>query len=147
MCFLQLVSNYSLALYSYRKNIVKKAAYKMLVKLTTGQNFPVIMSSFCIGAIACDRFRFIMQPHKKQMTAKQVKKKESYIKIIIFHFPLIISFQYERQKNNRKSVTFCLHWLPRAIFYKNISFIKTSVVATRCALLLIWRWRWCAIQK
>ena len=37
-----------------------------------GQNFPVIMSSFCIGAIACDRFRFIMQPHKKQMTAKQV---------------------------------------------------------------------------
>jgi hypothetical protein len=30
------------------------------------------MSSFCIGAIACDRFRFIMQPHKKQMTPKQV---------------------------------------------------------------------------
>ena len=37
-----------------------------------GQNFPVIMSSFCIGAIACDRFRFIMQPEKSQMTAKQV---------------------------------------------------------------------------
>jgi hypothetical protein len=30
------------------------------------------MSSFCIGAIACDRFRFIMQPQKSQMTAKQV---------------------------------------------------------------------------
>jgi neuropeptide Y receptor len=40
--------------------------------LKAGQNFPVIMSSFCIGAIACDRFRFIMQPHKKQMTPKQV---------------------------------------------------------------------------
>jgi hypothetical protein len=33
----------------------------------------VILSSFCIGAIACDRFRFIMQPHKKQMTAGQVR--------------------------------------------------------------------------
>jgi hypothetical protein len=39
-----------------------------------GQNFPVIMSSLCIGAIACDRFRFIMEPQKPQMTAKQVKK-------------------------------------------------------------------------
>lgn len=38
------------------------------------QNFPVIMSSFCIGAIACDRFRFIMQPHATQMTANQVSR-------------------------------------------------------------------------
>ena len=40
--------------------------------MKAGQDFPVIMSSFCIGAIACDRFRFIMQPHKTQMTANQV---------------------------------------------------------------------------
>jgi hypothetical protein len=39
-----------------------------------GQDFPIFMSSFCIGAIACDRFRFIVQSHKKQMTSKQVKK-------------------------------------------------------------------------
>ena len=43
-----------------------------------GQNFPVIMSSFCIGAIACDRFRFITQPQKPQMTAKQVSMKAFY---------------------------------------------------------------------
>ncbi|TRY72733.1 hypothetical protein TCAL_11189 [Tigriopus californicus] len=36
-----------------------------------GQDFPIFMSSFCIGAIACDRFRFIVQSHRKQMTAKQ----------------------------------------------------------------------------
>ncbi len=30
------------------------------------------MSSFCIGAIASDRFRFIVQSHRKQMTANQV---------------------------------------------------------------------------
>ena len=38
-----------------------------------GTDFPIIMSSFCIGAIACDRFRFIVQPHKAQMTANQVR--------------------------------------------------------------------------
>ena len=43
-----------------------------------GQEFPVFMSSFCIGAIACDRFRFIVQAHRKQMTANQVK--EIYVK-------------------------------------------------------------------
>ncbi len=32
------------------------------------------MSSFCIGAIACDRFRFIVQAHLRQMTANQVRK-------------------------------------------------------------------------
>ena len=37
-----------------------------------GQDFPIFMSSFCIGAIACDRFRFIVQAQKKQMTANQV---------------------------------------------------------------------------
>ena len=37
-----------------------------------GQDFPIFMSSFCIGAIACDRFRFIVQSHKRQMTAGQV---------------------------------------------------------------------------
>ena len=40
--------------------------------MKAGENFPVITSSFCIGAIACDRFRFILQPEKSQMTAKQV---------------------------------------------------------------------------
>ena len=38
------------------------------------QDFPIFMSSFCIGAIACDRFRFIVQPHRKQMTANMVSK-------------------------------------------------------------------------
>ena len=38
-----------------------------------GQDFPIIMSSFCIGAIACDRFRYIVQGNKTQMTAKQVR--------------------------------------------------------------------------
>jgi hypothetical protein len=38
-----------------------------------GQDFPIIMSSFCIGAIACDRFRYIVQSHRTQMTAKQVR--------------------------------------------------------------------------
>lgn len=37
-----------------------------------GQDFPIIMSSFCIGAIACDRFRYIVQGHLTQMTATQV---------------------------------------------------------------------------
>ena len=37
------------------------------------QDFPIFMSSFCIGAIACDRFRFIVQSQKKQMTAKMVR--------------------------------------------------------------------------
>ena len=41
--------------------------------LKAAQNFPIFMSSFCIGAIACDRFRFIVQPTRKQMTAKQVR--------------------------------------------------------------------------
>ena len=36
------------------------------------QDFPIIMSSFCIGAIACDRFRFIVQNNLPQMTANQV---------------------------------------------------------------------------
>eukprot|EP00095_Tigriopus_kingsejongensis_P000824 maker-scaffold63_size435493-snap-gene-1.12 protein:Tk00824 transcript:maker-scaffold63_size435493-snap-gene-1.12-mRNA-1 annotation:"hypothetical protein TRIADDRAFT_4556" len=36
-----------------------------------GQDFPIFMSSFCIGAIACDRFRYIVQPLKSQMTANQ----------------------------------------------------------------------------
>ncbi len=40
-----------------------------------GQEFPIFMSSFCIGAIACDRFRFIVQSHRKQMTANQVHGK------------------------------------------------------------------------
>jgi hypothetical protein len=35
------------------------------------QDFPIIMSSFCIGAIACDRFRFIVQNNLPQMTANQ----------------------------------------------------------------------------
>ncbi len=43
--------------------------------LKAGQDFPIAMSSFCIGAIACDRFRYIVQPEKTQMTAKQVKHK------------------------------------------------------------------------
>ena len=42
--------------------------------LLAAQNFPIFMSSFCIGAIACDRFRFIVQPTRKQMTAKQVSE-------------------------------------------------------------------------
>ena len=42
--------------------------------LMAAQNFPIFMSSFCIGAIACDRFRFIVQPTRKQMTAKQVSE-------------------------------------------------------------------------
>ena len=42
--------------------------------LMAAQNFPIFMSSFCIGAIACDRFRFIVQPTRKQMTAKQVSQ-------------------------------------------------------------------------
>ena len=37
-----------------------------------GQDFPIIMSSFCIGAIACDRFRYIVQSSRKQMTTMQV---------------------------------------------------------------------------
>ncbi len=37
-----------------------------------GQNFPIIMSCFCIGAIACDRFRFIMYPQRSQMSSRQV---------------------------------------------------------------------------
>lgn len=37
----------------------------------SGQDFPIFMSSFCIGAIACDRFRYIVQPMKPQMTANQ----------------------------------------------------------------------------
>ena len=41
--------------------------------LKAGQDFPIIMSSFCIGAIACDRFRYIIQNDVTQMTAKQVK--------------------------------------------------------------------------
>ncbi len=36
------------------------------------QEFPIFMSSFCIGAIACDRFRFIIHSHRKQMTAPLV---------------------------------------------------------------------------
>lgn len=42
-----------------------------------GQDFPIFMSSFCIGAIACDRFRFIVQSHRKQMTANQVRETKS----------------------------------------------------------------------
>ena len=34
-----------------------------------GQDFPIFMSSFCIMAIACDRFRFIVQNQHRQMTA------------------------------------------------------------------------------
>ena len=41
--------------------------------LKAGQDFPIVMSSFCIGAIACDRFRYIVTPEKNQMTAKQVR--------------------------------------------------------------------------
>ncbi len=37
-----------------------------------GQDFPIIISSFCIGAIACDRFRYIVTPYRTQMTASQV---------------------------------------------------------------------------
>ena len=40
--------------------------------LKAGQDFPIIMSSFCIGAIACDRFRYIVQNNLPQMTATQV---------------------------------------------------------------------------
>lgn len=40
--------------------------------LKAGQDFPIIMSSFCIGAIACDRFRYIVQNNRPQMTATQV---------------------------------------------------------------------------
>ncbi len=40
------------------------------------QDYPIFMSSFCIGAIACDRFRFIVQSEEPQMTAKQVGIKE-----------------------------------------------------------------------
>ena len=36
------------------------------------QDFPIVMSSFCIGAIACDRHRVIVQTSSSQMTAKQV---------------------------------------------------------------------------
>ena len=45
--------------------------------MKAGQDFPVFMSSFCIGAIACDRFRFIVQSQKKQMTAYQVRPNRS----------------------------------------------------------------------
>ena len=45
-----------------------------------GQDFPIFMSSFCIGAIACDRFMFIMYPHKKQMSAKQVSIGEEVLR-------------------------------------------------------------------
>ena len=38
----------------------------------TAQDFPIFMSSFCIGAIACDRFWFIVMSQRKQMNAKQV---------------------------------------------------------------------------
>ena len=48
------------------------AGTELLCKiLKAAQDFPVFMSSFCIGAIACDRFRFIVQPHKKQLTTCQ----------------------------------------------------------------------------
>ena len=40
--------------------------------LTTAQDLPIFMSPFFIGAIACDRYRFIMTPDKKQMNATQV---------------------------------------------------------------------------
>ncbi len=42
--------------------------------MKAAQDFPIFMSSFCIAAIACDRFRFIVQPQRKQMTATQVSE-------------------------------------------------------------------------
>ena len=40
--------------------------------MKAAQDFPIFMSSFLIGAIACDRFRFIVKSQNTQMTAKQV---------------------------------------------------------------------------
>ena len=56
--------------------------------LKAGQDFPIIMSSFCIGAIACDRFRYIVQSGVTQMTAKQV----FFIKYVTFQFLISLVF-------------------------------------------------------
>ena len=41
-----------------------------------GQDFPIFMSSLCIMAIACDRFRFIVQNQQRQMTATCVSAQD-----------------------------------------------------------------------
>ncbi len=41
--------------------------------LKAAQQFPIFLSSFLINAIACDRFRFIVQSHRRQMSARQVR--------------------------------------------------------------------------
>ena len=46
------------------------------------QDFPIVMSSFCIGAIACDRHRVIIQTSSTQMNAIQVNWK-FFIKVTI----------------------------------------------------------------
>ena len=67
--------------------------------LKAGQDFPIIMSSFCIGAIACDRFRYIVQNNLPQMTATQVIFKiifQIFVDFFFFSgfyvFCLIVSF-------------------------------------------------------
>ena len=45
------------------------------------QDFPIVMSSFCIGAIACDRHRVIIQTSSTQMNAIQVNTKKKQFSV------------------------------------------------------------------
>jgi len=57
-CFAQLLSNYSLALNFWQKNIGAKAAQKMLMKLTKGVNFAnSLRSSFYTNIISPKNYK------------------------------------------------------------------------------------------
>lgn len=70
------------------------------------QDFPIVMSSFCIGAIACDRHRVIIQTSSTQMNAIQVNTKKNSFPLTRAHHLLTsemhfqVSLPFSREEND-----------------------------------------------